>query len=91
MNKWNFIKKVAEKCKQSQTSVNEVMNAMTEVLVTEVRDNGEEIVFQGLGTFKQKRAEARTCRNPRDGKTITTKPSRTVQFRPSSTIKVEDK
>lgn len=90
MNKWDFIKKVAEKTGKSQTLVNEVVKAMTEVLVTEVRDNAEDVTFQGLGTFKQKKSEAKTIRSPYDGKTITVKPYRTVQFKVSPTVKVEE-
>lgn len=91
MNKWDFIKRVSEKSGKPQTELNKVITAITEVITEQVRDNGEDVTLLGFGTFKQRKTEAKTCRSPFDGKTITTKPSRTIQFKPSPSIKVEDK
>lgn len=93
MNKWDYIKKIAEKTGKSQAEVNGVINAMVEVIVEEVRDNGEQIAIQGLGTFKQKATAARTGRNPFNGETIQIKASRNIQFRPQASLKtvVEEK
>lgn len=88
MNKWDFVKKIAEKTGQSQDNVNKVLNAFVEVLVPEVRDNGETVSFPGLGTFKQKFTEAREGRNPMNGEKVQIKASRNIAFKPQSTVKV---
>ena len=54
MKKWDFVKVVAEKTGKTQKEVDSVLNAMTEVLVTECRDNGDSINLPNLGMFKQK-------------------------------------
>lgn len=88
MNKWDFVKKIAEKTGQSQDNVNKVLNAFVEVLVPEVRDNGETVSLPGLGTFKQKLTEAREGRNPMNGEKVQIKASRNITFKPQSTVKV---
>lgn len=88
MNKWDFVKKIAEKTGQSQDNVNKVLNAFVEVLVPEVRDNGETISLPGLGAFKQKLTEAREGRNPMNGEKVQIKASRNITFKPQSTVKV---
>ena len=88
MNKWDFVKKIAEKTGQSQDNVNKVLNAFVEVLVPEVRDNGETISLPGLGAFKQKLTEAREGRNPMNGEKVQIKASRNITFKPQSIVKV---
>lgn len=88
MNKWDFVKKIAEKTGQSQDNVNKVLNAFVEVLVPEVRDNGETVSLPGLGAFKQKLTEAREGRNPMNGEKVQIKASRNITFKPQSTVKV---
>lgn len=87
MNKWDFIKRIAEKAGKTQTEVNEVITAMSEIIVEEVRDNGEQIAIQGLGTFRQKSAEAREGVSPFNKEKIQIKASRNIQFRPSASVK----
>lgn len=88
MNKWDFVKKIAEKTGQSQDVVNKMLNAFVEVLVPEVRDGGETVTLPGLGTFKQKLTAAREGRNPMNGEKVQIKASRGIAFKPQSTIKV---
>lgn len=88
MNKQDLIKKIAEKTGQSQESVNKVLNAFVEVTVPEVRDNGEQVALPGLGTFKQKVSPEREGRNPLNGEKVTIKASRTITFKPQSSVKV---
>lgn len=90
MNKWDFIKRIAEKTGKTQTEVNEVITAMSEIIVEEVRDNGEQIAIQGLGTFRQKSAPAREGFSPFNKEKIQIKASRNIQFRPSASVKVFD-
>lgn len=87
MNKWDFVKKIAEKTGMSQDNVNKVLNAFVEVVVPEVRDNGETISLPGLGTFKQKLTEAREGRNPLNGEKVQIKASRNITFKPQSSVK----
>jgi nucleoid DNA-binding protein len=88
MNKWDFVKKIAEKTGQSQDNVNKTLNALVEVLVPEVRDNGESVSIPGLGTFKQKNTQAREGRNPMNGEKVQIKASRNIIFKPQSSVKV---
>lgn len=90
MNKWDLVKKVAEKTGISQDNVNKVLNDFVEVTVPEVRDNGETISLPGLGTFKQKITEAREGRNPMNGQKVQIKASRNITFKPQSSVKVVD-
>ena len=87
MNKWDFVKKIAEKTGMSQDNVNKVLNAFVEVVVPEVRDNGETISLPGLGTFKQKLTEPREGRNPLNGEKVQIKASRNITFKPQSSVK----
>jgi nucleoid DNA-binding protein len=91
MNKWDFVKKVAAEVGQSQDLTNRVLTKIVEVLVAEVRDNGEQIALPGLGTFKQKSAQARVGRNPMNGEKVNIPASRTIAFKAQTSIKVIEK
>ena len=90
MNKQEFLKKVAEKAKMSQTDANCCISALVDVVVTEVRDNGEQISIPGLGTFKQVKRSAHEGRNPFNGEKVQIKASRNLQFKPQSSLKVQE-
>jgi len=87
MNKLELIKKVCDKSGHTQKNVNEMLDALSAVIVEEVRDKGEEITLQGVGIFKQKINEAHKGRNPFNGETIDVKESRTIRFQVSSSVK----
>jgi nucleoid DNA-binding protein len=91
MNKWDFVKKVAAEAGHSQAVTNEIINAAVKILVPEVRDNGETLAIPGLGTFKAKNSAARVGRNPMNGETVNIPASRSIAFKPQSTIKVVEK
>lgn len=83
-----LIKKIAEKSKISQKICNEVLIAFVDVIVEEVRDENAQIAIPGLGTFKQKKQESRSARNPLTGEAVKTKASRTIVFKPQSSLKI---
>lgn len=90
MNKQEFLKKVAEKAKMSQTDANRCLSAVVDVIVSEVRDNGEQIAIPGLGTFKQVKRNARDGRNPFNGEKVQIKASRNLQLKVQSSLKVQE-
>ena len=90
MNKQEFLKKVAEKAKMSQTDANRCLSAVVDVIVSEVRDNGEQIAIPGLETFKQVKRDAHEGRNPFNGKKVQIKASRNLQLKVQSSLKVQE-
>ena len=90
MNKQEFLKKVAEKAKMSQTDANRCLSAVVDVIVSEVRDNGEQIAIPGFGTFKQVKRDAREGRNPFNGEKVQIKASRNLQLKVQSSLKVQE-
>ena len=90
MNKQEFLKKVAEKAKMSQTDANRCLSAVVDVIVSEVRDNGEQIAIPGLGTFKQVKRDAHEGRNPFNGEKVQIKASRNLQLKDQSSLKVQE-
>ncbi len=90
MNKQEFLKKVAEKAKMSQTDANRCLSAVVDVIVSEVRDNGEQIAIPGLGTFKQVKRDAHEGRNPFNGEKVQIKASRNLQLKVQSSLKVQE-
>lgn len=92
MNKSELLAAIAAKSGQKQTVCNEVLNALDEVIVEEVRDGGDTIRINS-GTFKQKINAARKGINPLTGKPMEVKESHTIAFKVSSGMKkvIEDK
>ena len=90
MNKQEFLKKVAEKAKMSQTDANRCLSAVVDVIVSEVRDNGEQIAIPGLGTFKQVKRDAHEGRNPFNGEKVQIKASRNLQLKVQSSLNVQE-
>lgn len=91
MKKWDFIKMVSERTGLTQQDVNKVVDELGNLIVSEVRDGGDEVFLPTLGTFRQKINAARKARNPKTGEQIEVKASRTVAFRPISSIRVVGK
>lgn len=89
MNKWDFVKKVAANAGVTQDVANKVLNSAVSTIVTEVRDNGEDISLTGLGTFKQKCTDARIGRNPATGEKIDIPESRTIAFKTQPSVKIK--
>ena len=69
MNKAEFIAAVADKTGSQKSEATSAVDAMIEVSTNELK-GGNEVALVGFGTFKAKRREARTGRNPRTGESI---------------------
>lgn len=87
MNKNEFVNAIASKTDISKKDVAAVLDAIPEIVIEEVRDNGENIVLFGLGTFKQKVTAAHVGRNPATGEALDIPESRTVAFKAMSSVK----
>ena len=64
MNKTEFIRAVSEKAGITMKDINEVYEAMVEV-VTDALKAGDKLQLVGLGTVELKKVEAKTGINPR--------------------------
>lgn len=89
MKKKDFIKAIADNTGLTQQKVNEVIDEIQKLIITNCRDNGDDVTLSNIGTFKQKVNPARKGRNPMTGETIQIKASKTIQFRPTPSVKVE--
>ena len=87
MNKPELIKRIAENTGQSQEVINEVLIGFVKVDVTAVRDEGEQVVLPGMGTFKLKETAAHKGINPSTKEKIDIAASRTIGFKPSANVK----
>lgn len=89
MKKFELVAAVAKKVPgQTQESVNKVIDAMAEVIVTECVENGGDVNIPSMGKFHQKVNAARQGINPLNKQKINIKESHTLKFTPSSSIKV---
>ena len=64
----------------------ELVDRIFEAVKQSVR-NEEKFSYPGFGTFVMRKRKARTGRDPRTGKEIQIKASKTVAFRPASSFK----
>lgn len=89
MKKFELVAEVAKKVPgQTQESVNKVIDAMAEVIVTECVRNGGDVNIPSMGKFRQKVNPARQGINPLNKQKINIKETHTLKFTPSSSIKV---
>jgi DNA-binding protein HU-beta len=93
MKKIDLIQKVAEKSGASQKDVNSVIDALQDVILEEVLNNGEEVAFPKIGKFVQKVNPAHEGFNPIKKEKIQVAEMHTIKFKTSPTIrvKIEDK
>ena len=70
MNKAQFIDAVAAAGNLSKKDAAVAVNAVTDAIVAALK-NGEKVQLVGFGNFEVKAREARECRNPRTGETVT--------------------
>ncbi len=70
----------------TKKACNEVIEATFEVMSKSIKKE-KRFSYPGFGTWTVRRRKARTGRNPQTGAKITIKASKTVGFKPSSTLK----
>lgn len=88
MNKPELLKKIAKDSGMSQQTVDSVLKSFVNVVVETVRDENDPITIPGLGTFKVKETTAREGRNPMNGEPAQIKASKTIAFKPLTSVKV---
>ena len=87
MKKYELVAAVANETGVTQKDVNTVIDAMSDIIVKECRENGDSVNLPGLGIFKRKVNAARTGRNPLTGAALNIPESHTVKFTTSSAVK----
>ena len=86
IGKKELVKKVAESLNISQKEIQAVIDKTIEKIVEEVK-KGNEIVFLGFGTFKQKINKEKEGINPQTKEKIKIPASKTISFKASSKLK----
>ena len=87
MKKYELVAAVAKKTGITQTDVNKVVDAMSEVIVEACVENGDDVNLPTLGKFRQKVNQARKGINPLTKQPLDVKESHTLKFTPTTTIK----
>ena len=86
MNKAEFINAVSEAAGRSKSDATAHVEAMISV-VTNALKSDSEVALVGFGTFKAKKREARTGRNPRTGESIQISASVVPSFKAGKALK----
>tara|TARA_B100000700_G_C14392168_1_gene555287 strand:- start:58 stop:330 length:273 start_codon:yes stop_codon:yes gene_type:complete len=86
MNKAEFISAVADEAGSSKSDASAHVEAMINV-VTNALKSDNEVTLVGFGTFKAKKRDARTGRNPRTGESIQIKASTVPSFKAGKAFK----
>ena len=87
MNKKDFIKTVADKAQLTQKDTKAVYEAIVETIHEEMK-KGERLTLVGFGSFYVSERAARKGINPRTGKTIQIKASKSIKFKPSTALDI---
>jgi DNA-binding protein HU-beta len=80
MNKQSLVDAVARDTKNSKTLVEEILNAVVEVIQREV-EKGEDVTLMGFGTFLPGKRKASRGYNPHTGKELDVPEMRVPKFR----------
>ena len=86
MNKAEFISAVSEAAGSSKSEATAHVEAIINV-VTNALKGDNEVALVGFGTFKAKKREARTGRNPRTGESIQIAASTVPSFKAGAALK----
>ncbi len=86
MNKGQLIEAVASELGGSKASANRAVNAVISSIARGIKKD-RAVTLVGFGTFSKRNRPARAGRNPATGEPMTIKPSKTVGFRPSRSLK----
>ena len=85
MNKSKLIEQIATDTGMTKTDVKAVINSFIDN-ATEALQDGEQVVFQGFGTFLPWQQTERPARNPQTGEPVMIKPRTSVKFRAGSDL-----
>jgi DNA-binding protein HU-beta len=86
MNKAELVEAIAAELKTSKAEAERSLNAVIDGVKKGVKkDSAVQLI--GFGSFKLKERKARKGRNPKTGKTIDIKASKTVIFKPGKALK----
>jgi len=85
MNKKELIDSIAAKAGVSKAEAENALNATVEA-ISGCLQKGDKITLVGFGTFSVSTREARTGRNPQNGKEITIPAKKTVKFKAGSKL-----
>lgn len=90
MNKSELTQKLAEKTNLSKAEASRAVDALFSVdsgIIAKALKSGEKVQITGFGSFETRKREARTGRNPRTGKEIKIKASKSAAFRAGKGLK----
>lgn len=82
MTKAELLKKVSDLADMPIRDIDSVLIAFADVMTTEVHQKGDSVSIPGFGTFKQKKSEPRTARNPQTGGIVNVPAKTKVVFVP---------
>ena len=85
MNKSKLIEQIATDTGMTKTDVKAVINSFIDN-ATEALQDGDQVVFQGFGTFLPWQQTERPARNPQTGEPVMIKPRTSVKFRGGSDL-----
>ena len=90
MNKSELTQKLAERTNLSKAEASRAVDALFSVqdgIIAKALKSGEKVQITGFGSFETRKREARTGRNPRTGKEIKIKASKSAAFRAGKGLK----
>ncbi|MBQ9253699.1 MAG: HU family DNA-binding protein [Bacteroidales bacterium] len=85
MTKQDYAALMAEKTGMTKADSVKAYDAFLEV-ANELLKKGEKVAYLGFGTFSLQHKDARTARNPRDGKPIKVAAKNVVKFKPGKAL-----
>ena len=86
MNRSQLVRAVSESTTSSRRAVEDMVEALFEVIVTEVR-SGRKVTVSGFGSFNPTKRGPRMGRNPRTGAVVPIPASKGVRFATGSAFK----
>lgn len=86
MNKQDLINAVAKSANLTKAAAAKAVDAFCDAVKDAIR-KGKEVRIIGFGTFKTRKAKAKTVRNPRDGSPVKVPASTRVKFSPGKDLK----
>lgn len=86
MRKQELVAAVSSKTSQSESAVNEVLNAAFEVIEQSLA-SGDEVALSGFGSFRVVSRPARDGRNPQTGEPMRINAKKSPAFRAGASLK----